>query len=92
VKTPTKASNDTYGFVTPVDSVNVPKCPFAGKESNIITGDQSEFAGHFTNSKIQFTFNSGPKNTLHYTGTISGSGADETITLTTPSGKVVLKR
>jgi len=52
----------------------------------------NSFSGSYQNSKISFTFNSGPKNGTKYSGKINGNSANATITLTTPSGTLTLQK
>ena len=84
------ADNDTYNFNP--DAVNVASSNFTGIENNNTTGDQNDLAGSFQNSKIEFTFTSGPKNGIKYSGTMSGTGINQKMTLTTPSGTIILQK
>ena len=54
--------------------------------------DLHSFSGSFQNSKINFTFNSGPKNGTKYTGKIKENSANATMTLTTPTGTITLQK
>ena len=60
-------------------------------ENNNTTGDHFDFAGSFQDAKIEFTFSSGSKNGVKYTGTISRNTTNEIITLNTPTGIIILK-
>jgi len=83
------ADHDVY-FFNPVEP-SAFKSDFNGNEtlnySTVYT-----FSGYYINTKIQFTFTSGPKIGTSYSGTISGAGSNTTITLDAPTGKIVLTR
>lgn len=83
------AVNDAYFFISDIDGAY--SSAFTGYE-DLNYSTQYNFSGDFTNSHISFTFTSGPKTGTKYSGTISGSGNEETITLNTPEGKIVLSR
>jgi hypothetical protein len=75
-------------------SVNDPSAyqsDFLGNESVNYSYDY-KFSGSFENHNIHFTFSTGPNAGITYSGTISGSGKDEVITLSTPTGQIRLTR
>ncbi len=85
----TADATDQYFFVD---------VPNAGKASSTFDGNnnyqnaQHTFSGSYQNSKISFTFNDGPKKGQTYSGKINGNAANATMTLTTPSGGITLKK
>ena len=81
--------NDTYFFNPLYPSAKV--STFTGNE-DLNFSDQYTFSGDYENSKIQFTFTSGPKTGIKYSGTVSGTGNNSIITLHTPTGTIVLTR
>ena len=87
----TSTTDDDVYIFNPVRT-DVASSTFTGTESNNTTGDQFDFAGSFQYAEIEFTFSSGSKNGVKYTGTISRSGTNEIITLITPTGIIVLKK
>ncbi len=86
----TSTTDDDVYIFNPVRT-DVASSTFTGTESNNTTGDQFDFAGSFQYAEIEFTFSSGSKNGVKYTGTINRSGTNEIITLITPTGIIVLK-
>lgn len=85
--------DDEYFFLPP--NQNVASSSFDGNETvnhSNNTSDQYSFSGSFKNSKINFTFNDGPKQGTKYTGTIKGTAPNATMTLTTPSGTITLQQ
>lgn len=58
--------------------------------NNFPQGEQHTFSGSYTNSKISFTFNDGPRKDQKFSGTIKGTAPTATMTLTTPSGTITL--
>lgn len=85
--------DDEYFFL-PLNQ-NVASSTFDGNETvnhSNNTSDQYSFTGSFQNSKIEFTFTSGPNNGTKYTGKINGNAANATMTLTTPTGTITLKK
>jgi hypothetical protein len=85
--------DDEYFFLPP--NQNVAGSTFDGNETvnhSNNTSDQYHFTGSFQNSKIEFTFTSGPNNGKKYTGKINGNSANATMTLTTPTGTITLQR
>jgi len=87
--TNTADATDNYFFLNATP--NVASSTFDGNE--VINGTLTNtFTGSFQNSKINFTFNSGPKNTTKYSGTIKGTAPNATMTLTTPSGTITLQQ
>ena len=85
----TSTTDDDVYIFNPVRS-DVASSTFTGVENNNTTGDQFDFAGSFQYAEIEFTFSSGSKNGVKYTGTISRSGTKEIITLITPTGGVIV--
>ncbi|HEV8283650.1 MAG TPA: hypothetical protein VGQ09_05030 [Chitinophagaceae bacterium] len=67
------------------------KSEFVGNES-LSYSDVYSFSGSYENHKIHFTFSSGPNAGTTYSGTISGTGKDEIIMLSTPTGQITLTR
>ena len=85
--------DDEYFFLPP--NQNVASSTFDGNETvthSNNTSDQYHFTGSFQNSKIEFTFTSGPNNGTKYTGKINGNSAMATMTLNTPNGTITLKK
>lgn len=87
--TNTTDATDNYFFFNNTSGVAISN--FDGNE--VINGTlTNSFSGSYQNSKINFTFNSGPKNGTKYSGTIKGTAPTSTITLTTPSGTITLQQ
>lgn len=87
--------DDEYFFLVPDAGIGKASSSFDGNETvdhSNNTSDQYSFSGSFQNSKIDFTFTSGPKNGTKYTGKINGNSANATMTLTTPTGTITLQR
>ncbi|MDQ2719923.1 MAG: hypothetical protein M3Z26_09235 [Bacteroidota bacterium] len=83
--------DDEYNFLPP--NTNVASSTFDGNETlDQGAGGQHSFSGSFQNSKINFTFNDGPKQGTKYTGKINGNAANATMTLTTPNGTITLQK
>jgi hypothetical protein len=87
--TNTADATDNYFFLNATP--NVASSTFDGNEviNQVVT---NTFSGSFQNSKINFTFNSGPKNGTKYTGKINGNSANATMTLTTLTGTITLQK
>lgn len=88
------SQDDDEYFFLPTNQ-NVASSTFDGNETvnhSNNTSDQYHFSGSFQNSKIEFTFTSGPNNGTKYSGKINGNAADATMTLTTPNGTITLKK
>jgi hypothetical protein len=83
------AVNDIYFFNPLYPSAKV--STFSGNET-LNFSDLYSFSGSYKNSEIQFTFTSGPKTGIKYSGTVSGTGNNSIITLNTPTGTMVLTR
>jgi hypothetical protein len=85
--------DDEYFFVDVPDAGKASSA-FNGNENSDFTGSGEihSFSGSYTNSKISFTFNDGPKQGQKYSGTIKGTAPTATMTLTTPSGTITLQQ
>ena len=81
--------NDLYFFFNE-SNPGTANSTFEGNES--IDGITHSLSGSYQNSKISFTFNDGPKQGTTYTGKISDNSAHATITLTTPTGIITLRK
>jgi hypothetical protein len=79
---------DSYFFL--VDNEGAASSTF--NANNNFSGEQHTFSGSYQNSKIEFTFNDGPKQGTKYSGKINGNVANATMTLTTPFGTITLQR
>ncbi len=87
--TNTADATDQYFFFN--NTAGAANSNFDGNE--VINGTPTNsFSGSYQNSKINFTFNSGPKNGTKYTGKINGNSANATMTLNTPSGTITLQK
>lgn len=87
----TNTADATDEFFFP-DVANPGKATSTFNGNNNFQGEQHTFSGSYTNSKISFTFNDGPRKDQKFSGTIKGVAPNATMTLTTPSGTITLQQ